>query len=96
MCKIVDHGKLRYQIERKKKDTLKKSVNKEVKELKMSYNIGDHDYDVRKRAALKFIEAGHRVKCLVVMRGREQQFSKYHFSSIILIFIEFVNFIFLS
>jgi translation initiation factor IF-3 len=34
------------------------------------------DYDVRKRAALKFLEGGHRVKLLVVFRGREQQFSE--------------------
>ena len=39
----------------------------------MSYKIGEHDYDVRKRSALKFLAGGHRVKCVVQFRGREQQ-----------------------
>ena len=73
VCKIVDFGKLRYQLERKKKENAKKTKSNDIKEVKMSYKIGEHDYDVRKRSALKFLEGGHRVKCVVQFRGREQQ-----------------------
>ena len=46
VCKIVDYGKLRYQMERKKKDNAKKAKVNEVKEVKMSYKIDTHDYQV--------------------------------------------------
>ncbi|KAJ1444374.1 translation initiation factor IF-3, N-terminal domain-containing protein [Pelagophyceae sp. CCMP2097] len=73
VCKIVDYGKLRYQKDKKKKEQAKKSKSNEIKELKMSYKIGEADYQVRRRAASKFIENGNRVKLSVQFRGREQQ-----------------------
>lgn len=73
VCKIVDYGKLRYQQERKKKENLKKTKNNELKEVKMSYKIDKHDYQVRQRAALKFLSSGSRVKVVIQFRGREQQ-----------------------
>ena len=54
-------------------ENAKKTKSNDIKEVKMSYKIGEHDYDVRKRSALKFLEGGHRVKCVVQFRGREQQ-----------------------
>lgn len=39
----------------------------------MSYKIDIHDYDVRKKNALKFLKQGNRVKCTVMFRGREVQ-----------------------
>uniref|UniRef100_A0A7S2H9R6 Translation initiation factor IF-3 n=1 Tax=Octactis speculum TaxID=3111310 RepID=A0A7S2H9R6_9STRA len=73
VCKIVDYGKLKYQMERKKKDNLKKTKVNEMKEVKMSYKIDTHDYMVRQKAAIKFLKSGSRVKAVVQFRGREQQ-----------------------
>lgn len=73
VCKIVNYGKLKYAKEKKKKEQAKKSKNNEIKELKMSYKIGDADYQVRRRAATKFIQSGMRVKLAIQFRGREQQ-----------------------
>jgi len=73
VAKVVDAGKLAYQLERKKKENIKKTNTKDLKEIKLSYNIGEHDYGVRYRNAEKFIKAGHRVKATVMFRGREQQ-----------------------
>lgn len=73
VAKIVDAGKLAYQMERKKKENIKKTNTKDLKEVKLSYNIGEHDYSVRYRSAEKFIKAGHRVKATIQFRGREQQ-----------------------
>ena len=73
VCKIVDYGKMRYEQERKKKDQKKKAKTNEIKEVKMSYKIGEGDYQVRRRAATKFIKNGNRVKLSIQFRGREQQ-----------------------
>lgn len=76
VCKIVDYSKYRYAQEKKRKEKAKNSKATEVKEVKMSYKIGAHDYDVRLKAASKFIKQGNRVKATVQFRGREVQHDK--------------------
>jgi len=74
VCKIVNYGKLKYAKDKKKKEQLKKqSRSNEIKEVKMSYKIGQADYEVRRKNAVKFIQAGNRVKLSIQFRGREQQ-----------------------
>lgn len=79
VCKIVDYSKYRYQQEKKAKDLKKKSKATEVKEVKMSYKIDVHDYEVRRKNALKFLNQGNRVKCTVMFRGREMQHDRLGF-----------------
>ena len=62
VCKIIDFGKFKYKLSKKKKDNQKKQVKGGIKEVKMSYKIGVHDFDVRVRAAQKFISVGDRVR----------------------------------
>mmetsp|Transcript_13264 Transcript_13264/g.31207 ORF Transcript_13264/g.31207 Transcript_13264/m.31207 type:complete len:329 (+) Transcript_13264:168-1154(+) len=76
VCKIVDYSKYRYMKEKKAKELKKNSKATEVKEVKMSYKIDVHDYEVRKKNALKFLRQGNRVKCSVMFRGREVQHDK--------------------
>jgi translation initiation factor IF-3 len=73
VCKIVDYSKYRYMQEKKAKEIKKNSKTSELKEVKMSYKIDVHDYEVRKKNALKFLNQGNRVKCTIAFRGREQQ-----------------------
>lgn len=73
VVKIIDYGKFKYYLEKKKKENSKKQVKSEIKEVKMSYKIDDHDFDVRVRAVQKFLTAGDRVKVVVVFKGREMQ-----------------------
>ena len=73
VCKIVDYSKYRYMQEKKAKEVKKNSKVNEVKEVKMSYKIDVHDYDVRKKNASKFLKQGNRVKATVMFRGREVQ-----------------------
>ena len=73
VCKIVDYSKYRYMQEKKAKEIKKNSKASELKEVKMSYKIDVHDYDVRKKNASKFLQQGNRVKCTVMFRGREVQ-----------------------
>jgi len=76
VCKIVDYSKWRYQRERNAKEKKKNSKASEVKEVKMSYKIDVHDYNVRVKAATKFINQGNRVKLTVMFKGREVQHDK--------------------
>lgn len=73
VCKIVDYSKYRYMQEKKRKEKAKNSKATEIKEVKMSYKIGEHDYGVRLKAASKFIKQGNRVKLTVQFKGREVQ-----------------------
>lgn len=73
VVKVANAGKMRYALELKKKENQKKTNTKDLKEVKLTFNIAEHDYSVRQRAAQKFLEGGHRVKCTVQFRGRQQQ-----------------------
>jgi|NOAtaT_6_FD_contig_71_1975560_length_1074_multi_7_in_0_out_0_1 translation initiation factor IF-3 len=73
VCKIMDYSKFRYIKEKLLKEKKKGSKGTEVKEVKMSYKIDVHDYEVRKRSIEKFAMQGNRVKCSIVFKGREIQ-----------------------
>lgn len=61
VCKVIDYGKYKYSLEKKKKENLKRQVNVDIKEVKMSYKIDQHDFDVRMRAVRKFLGEGDKV-----------------------------------
>ena len=61
VCKVIDYGKYKYSLEKKKKENMKKQVNVDIKEVKMSYKIDQHDFDVRMRAVKKFLGEGDKV-----------------------------------
>ena len=71
VCKILDHGKFKYEQQKKANEARKKQKVIEVKELKLRPMIEDHDYQVKIRAARKFLEDGDRVKFTLRFRGRE-------------------------
>jgi translation initiation factor IF-3 len=67
ICKIVDYGKFRYLQEKRKKEQIKKQTKVEIKEVKLSCNIDEHDLDVRRRSAHKFLSEGDRVSSLFLL-----------------------------
>ena len=71
VCKILDFGKYKYEEQKKKNEARKKQKIIEVKEIKLRPSIDDHDYDVKVRSMLKFIEEGDKVKVTMRFRGRE-------------------------
>ena len=73
VAKILDWGKYKYEIEKKAKEAKKKQHTVDVKEVKMRYKIDVHDYEVRLKAAKKFLTAGNKVKVVIMLRGREMQ-----------------------
>ncbi|MCS7241730.1 translation initiation factor IF-3 [Candidatus Caldatribacterium sp.] len=76
VCKIMDYGKFRYEKEKKAKLSRKKQKVSELKELNMRPKIDEHDYQVKLRSALRFLQEGNRVKVIVRFRGREVAFQE--------------------
>ncbi len=71
VCKISNFGKMKYEIQKKAADAKKKQKVVELKEIKMTINIGKGDYDTKIRHTLEFIEKGNKVKVSIKMKGRE-------------------------
>lgn len=71
VCRIMDHGKFKYEQDKKKKEQKKKQSIVKLKEVKFHVNVGQHDYDTKMRHAFEFLEEGHRVKFSLMFRGRE-------------------------
>ena len=67
VCKILDFGKYRYQLN--KKHTQKKTID--VKEIKIRPHIGEHDLALKIRNINRFIEEGDKAKVVMYFRGRE-------------------------
>jgi translation initiation factor IF-3 len=71
VCKILDHGKYKYQAQKKAAEARKKQKTVEIKEIKLRPMIDDHDYDVKMRSMKRFFEEGDKVKVTLRFRGRE-------------------------
>ena len=71
VCKILDHGKFKFQAQKKAAEARKKQKTFDVKEIKMRPNIDTHDYDVKMRNMNKFFNQGDKVKVTIRFRGRE-------------------------
>ncbi len=71
VCKITDHGKLKYENQKKKAEARKRQKTIDIKEIKMRPNIDQHDYDVKMRSINRFIGEGDTVKVTMRFRGRE-------------------------
>ena len=71
VCKILDYGKLKYQEQKKASEARKRQKTVDDKEIKMRPNIDTHDYEVKMRNVVKFLEGGDKVKVTMRFRGRE-------------------------
>jgi len=71
VCRIMDLGKYLYTLGKKEKESRKKQKTIDIKEVKMTTKIDEHDYQTKLRNARRFIERGDKVKLVVFFRGRE-------------------------
>jgi len=71
VCKILDLGKYKYELQKKRAEAKKKQKIIETKELKLTPMIDVHDYDVKLKNARKFLTDGNKVKFTLKFRGRE-------------------------
>lgn len=71
VCRIMDFGKFKYEQSKRDKEARKNQKVVTLKELRMRPKIDEHDFEVKVRAARKFLEEGDKVKVSVRFRGRE-------------------------
>lgn len=71
VVKIVDYGKLRYDKQKKEKDSKKAQVIVKLKEVKLKPNIDDHDFQTKLKRAREFLLKGNKVRLSIMFRGRE-------------------------
>ncbi len=71
VCKIMDHGKYKYELTKKKQEARKKQKSSQIKEIKVRPKTDDHDLGTKVRHAEKFINNNDKVKVTMVFRGRE-------------------------
>ena len=74
VCKIVDYGKFRYEQTRREKEAKKKQKTIQVKEIRLSTFIEEHDVQVKAKTACKFLQEGDKVKVSLRFRGRERDY----------------------
>ena len=71
VCRVMDYSKFKYQQSKRAQEAKKKQKIIHVKEVKFRPNTDQHDYNFKLKNALRFLEAGDKVKILVFFRGRE-------------------------
>ncbi len=71
VCKILDFGKYKYEIQKKKNEARKKQKVIDIKEIKLRPNIDDNDYNIKMRNMRQFLTDGDKVKVTLRFRGRE-------------------------
>ena len=76
VCKIMNYGKYKFEQSKKEKEAKKKQKVLEIKELRVTPNIEEHDFEFKSKNARKFLQDGNKVKITVRFRGREVNNSK--------------------
>ena len=76
VCKIMNYGKYKFEQAKKEKEAKKKQKTMEIKEIRITPNIEEHDFGFKAKNARKFIESGNKLKITVRFRGREINNSK--------------------
>lgn len=75
VCKILDYGKYRYELQKREKEAKKKQKVTSVKEIRLSTFIEAHDIQVKANTATKFLKDGDRVKVSLRFKGREKDYA---------------------
>ncbi len=71
VCKIIDYGKYRYELQKKEKEQRKKSQTISLKEIRFRPHTDTHDFDFKTKHARGFLQEGNKVKAWVQFRGRD-------------------------
>ena len=71
VTRLMDYGKYKYEQSVKEREARKKQSRSTVKEISFRVKIGDHDYQIKRKRAMRFLDNGDRVRVRVWLRGRE-------------------------
>tara|TARA_R110000868_G_scaffold6370_1_gene36360 strand:+ start:52537 stop:53262 length:726 start_codon:yes stop_codon:yes gene_type:complete len=72
VVKIMDYGKFKYEQAQKQKEARRNQANTILKEVRFRLKIDKHDYETKRKRAEGFLQAGDKVKAMILFRGREQ------------------------
>jgi translation initiation factor IF-3 len=72
VAKIMDFGKFKYETAQKAKEARRNQANTILKEVRFRLKIDVHDYETKRKRAEGFLQAGDKVKAMILFRGREQ------------------------
>jgi translation initiation factor IF-3 len=73
VCRVMDYGKYRYELEQKAKLARKHQTQINVKEIKLRPKIGQHDYETKRGHVQRFLNQRAKVKVTIMFRGRERE-----------------------
>ena len=76
VCKLMNYGKYKFEQAKREKESKKKQKTFELKELRVTPNIEEHDFNFKVKNARKFLSDGNKVKITVRFRGRELNYVK--------------------
>ncbi len=75
VSRIMDYGKHVYELSKRQKEARKESKTINIKEIRVSPSIEEHDINIKANNAKKFLKSGDKVKITVRFRGREADYS---------------------
>lgn len=75
VCRIIDYGQFKYQKEKEQRAKKTHARKVEVKGVRLSVKIGEHDLNIRKQKAKEFLDSGQKLKIEIILRGREKAHS---------------------
>ena len=82
VCKIINYGKYKFDIQKKSKEAKKKQKSVQLKEIKMRPQISIHDYNFKMKHIREFLDEGNKVKITIMFRGREMAHTEFGYDLI--------------
>ena len=73
VCRLLDYGKYLYSLQKKAHEAKKQQRKIQIKEIKFTPVIGDHDIEVKLKKIKQFLEDGNKVKVTVWLKGRQKR-----------------------
>lgn len=73
VCRIIDYSKFKYDQEKKEREAKKHQKQGKLKEIRLKPNIDDHDYQVKVKQAINFLNKKDKVKVNLFFRGRQME-----------------------
>lgn len=80
VAKIIDWGKFQYQKTKEQQKARQKNKANELKQMRLSLKIADNDFDIKLRKVMKFLEQNHKVRVVIVFKGREMAHKEIGFT----------------
>ena len=90
ICKIADHGKYLYSMQKKERKIKANSKESKLKEVQIGFKTSSHDIEVKAKQAEKFLKDGDKVKVQMVLKGREKAMGDFAKKKVEL-FLETIN-----